>query len=275
LWCGPVLLYIHKEIVTAGFSEGDEPSDKCDHFHVRIRGLLRMVKYKLRTWVQRRDGTRVGDSRASECGSTSLQACKPPRALVLEGSLDHWLHSTRSEEDLLRTWLKANGVTLAYKNIYSLEDINILGGAIGSNRPLFVHISCHGWYKDGHAYIRFAPGSSDKYDLLLNDLKTIRTFKQAFKNLPILFSACELGKHQHEMQLFTTSTRLPCVAAFSREIYDAESMLFELLLYHGVYNNAWKFETSVDKAIESLSNLKVRGGIGKAQALVRVFNPVD
>ena len=237
-----------------------------------------MTKFRVGTWVQRQDGTcgivtghrnrsvlvrHVGDSRASSCGSRSLKICKPPRAFVLEGSLDHWLHSTRSEEDLLRTWLKANNVALAYKNIHLLEDIIVLGESIGSNKPLFVHISCHGWYKEGRAYIRFAPGRNNKHDICLNHPKTIKIFRKVFAGLPLLFSTCTLGKYQDEMNIFARLTKLPYIAAFTRDIYDAESMLFELLLYHGVYNNAWKFETAVENAKESLTKMNVRGGIGK------------
>jgi len=199
----------------------------------------------------------------------------PPRAFVLEGSLDHWLHSTRSEEDLLRTWLKANNVILAYKNVHSLEDIKILGEAIGLNRPLFVHISCHGWHEEGLAYIRFAPGKNDKYDICLNDFKTVKVFRQSFSGLPILFSACTLGKYQYEMEKFVNISRLPCIAAFTRDIDEAEAMLFELLLYHGVYNNGWEFETAVEKARDSLLPLNVRGGMGKGQSLVRIFKPAS
>lgn len=244
-----------------------------------------MPKFDLRDWVQK-DGRRgivtgrkdknvlvrwVGDTKATSYGARSIRACKPPRAFVLEGSLDHWLHSTRSEEDLLRTWLKANKVTLAYKNVHSLEDIKILGEAIGLNKPLFVHISCHGWYEEGKAFIRFAPGKNDKYDIRLNETKTVRVFRHSFAKLPILFSACTLGKYQSEMEAFVNLTGLPCIAAFTRDIYEAEAMLFELLLYHGVYTNGWKFDTAVEKARDILVPLNVRGGMGKGQSLVRIF----
>jgi hypothetical protein len=154
-----------------------------------------------------------------------------------------------------------------------LEGIKILGEAIGPNKPLFVHISCHGWYHEGRAYIRFAPGQDNNHDICLNNSKTIKVFRQAFAGLPLLFSACTLGKYQDEMHKFAKSSGLSCVAAFTRDIYDAESMLFELLLYHGVYSNGWKFETAVEKARDSLMILNVRGGIGKGQGLVRLFKP--
>jgi hypothetical protein len=247
-----------------------------------------MAKFDIGTWVKK-DGKRgivtglrdrstlvrwVGKSKAALCGTRSVIECDPPRALVLEGSLDHWLHSTRSEGDLLRTWLRAIGVRLAYKNIHTLEDIRVIGNAIGKNRPLFVHISCHGYHDDaGRAYIRLAPGTGSKHNLHLNSNKTIRIFREVFQGMPVLFSACNLGKYQKEMKQFLHASRLSYIAAFTTDIYDADAMLFELLLYHNVLNNGWTFETSVEKAKEALARVNVKGDQGKSQSLVRLFKP--
>ncbi len=245
-----------------------------------------MTKFKIGTWVKKKDGRRgivtdlqnrsvlvrwVGKSRAESCGTRSVDRCNPPRALVLEGSLDQWLHSTRSEEDVLRTWLDANNVPLAYKNIHTLGDIRVIGGAIGKNKPLFVHISCHGNHdNEGRAYIQLAPGPGPRR-YYLNSKYTTRVFREAFDGMPLLFSACNLGKYEKEMKQFRRATALPCIAAFTRTIYDAEAMLFELLLYHNVLSNGWTFRKSVEKAKEALVRVDVRGDRGKSQALVRLF----
>ena len=244
------------------------------------------MKFKKNTWVRKdRDIGKVtghkkksclvrwvGSSKAKLCASRGLRPCDPPRALVLEGSLDHELHSIRSEEDLLRTWLRANGTELAYKNVHSLQDIKILAESIGKNKPLFVHISCHGRHDEKEqAYLRFAPKSNKEYDIRLNDPETVEVFRDSFFGLPVLFSACNLGRYQKEIENFAQSTGIPYVAVFTREVYDAEAMIFELLLYHGVYNNLWTFETAVNKAIDSLLLINVRGGKGKGKSLVKIF----
>ncbi len=79
-----------------------------------------MAKFNMGDWVRPRKGRQrglvcghrsrsvlvrwAGTQKAEPWGSRSLVACDPPRALVMEGTLDDSLESTRSEEDLLRTW---------------------------------------------------------------------------------------------------------------------------------------------------------------------------
>jgi hypothetical protein len=87
----------------------------------------------------------------------------------------------------------------------------------------------------------------------------------------LLFSACLLGKHKQAMTAFRTGARLGAVAAFSREVYDSEAMLFELLLYQGVLINGWTFRQAVNKACTALLTLGLRGAPGRAQSFVRVF----
>ncbi len=246
-----------------------------------------MMKFEKGTWVRKNGkigkvtGHKqrsclvrfVGSTKAIPCGSVGLKKCLPPRALVFEGSLDIQLHSTRSEEDLLRTWFNANKIELAYKNVHSLVDIKILSASIGKDNPLFVHISCHGAHQDKKAYIRFAPKGSKKNNIFLNDPKTVKVFHDSFSKLPILFSACDLGRYEGEMNKFIKSTKIPYIAAFTREVYDTEAMIFELLLYHGIYNNLWTFETAIKKAMKSLLSMNVRGGKGKGKSLVKIFKP--
>jgi hypothetical protein len=206
------------------------------------------------------------------CGVRSLKSGNAPAALVLEGSLDSELQSERSGEQLLRAWLGANKVKLRYKNVHMLDDIEIIRRAMGKEKPAFVHISCHGNHaEEKRPYIEFAPKATKKDRILLNDQRTIAVFRKAFEGLPVLFSACLLGKYQAEMQLFRKSARLGPVAAFTREVYDTETMVFELLLYHAVLNEGWNFTTGVQKANAALLNIGIKGGPGKHQTLVRVF----
>jgi hypothetical protein len=212
----------------------------------------------------------VGRDKSTRHGTKSLRASEPPRALVLEGSLDSNLASVRSGEGLLRTWLHANDVQLAYKNVHTLGDIEVLSKAVGSNRPPFVHISCHGDHDSrGRARIHFTPGWGSA--ILLNSPQTHETFRRAFEGMPLLFSACLLGRYQDEMKKFRKSARLGPIAAFTRSVYDSESMLFELLLYHGVLTVGWKFSTAVSRAREALSGLGLKGTRGKGQSFVRLF----
>jgi hypothetical protein len=214
----------------------------------------------------------VGRSKAVAVSTRSLKASSPPRALVLEGSLDDNLESERSEEPLLRTWLEANDVAGAYKNIHLLDDIEILSKGLKKNQPPFVHISCHGDHDgQGRAYIRLAPGQLRADRIFLDAPKTQDTFRRAFEGLPVYFSACMLGKYQSELQKFRAGAKLGPVAGFTRSVDDSETMLFELLLYQGVLFNGWTFTNSIGKACEALSHVEVRGGTGQAQSLVRVF----
>ncbi len=248
-----------------------------------------MAKFTFGSWVQQKGcsergivrgttGKRstlvcwLGRGKATPHGTGSLKQCDPPRALVLEGSLDRKLESDRSEEELLRTWLEAQNVKVAYKNIHALEDIRVLAKAIGNKEPPFVHISCHGDHDDhDRAYILLAPTPNKKNRILLNDPDTQKTFRDAFEGMHVFFSACLLGKFQKEMVAFRKGARLNSVAGFSREIYDSDAMLFELLLYHGVLTKGWNFKTAVTNACASLKPLGLKGGKGHGQSLVRVF----
>jgi hypothetical protein len=190
----------------------------------------------------------------------------------MEGMLDDNLESTRSGEDLFRTWLGAKGVPITYKSILTLADIQVIGRSIGAHLPAFVHISCHGAYDDdGRAYLRFAPGKRKTDRIYLDHDETLKVFRDAFEGLPLLFSACLLGKYQDAMTAFSKTAGLAAVAAFSREVEDSEAMLFELLLYQGVLLNGWTFRNAVDKACSALLALGLRGAPGHGQRFVRVF----
>ena len=73
------------------------------------------------------------------------------------------------------------------------------------------------------------------------------------------------------MTEFRESAELSDVAAFTRVVYDCETILFELLLYHGILENGWNFATAIEKANNALSEILVKGSRGRNQALVRVF----
>ncbi len=239
------------------------------------------------TWVKQRKGndrgivkSKKGQSvsvlwmrkdRAKACSIRSLTSCQPPRALLLEGSLDSKLESTRSEENVLRTWLGSQGVTVAYKNIHAIGDIEIIGRAIGKNTPPFVHISCHGDHnREKGAYITLAPRSSDaKSKIYLNDDPTISVFKDAFQGMPILFSACLLGRYKKDMDDFRKNAHLGKIAAFTRVVYDPECMLFELLIYQGILIQGYPFENAVNNAEKALNEVGIKGVKGKG--FVRVF----
>jgi hypothetical protein len=104
---------------------------------------------------------------------------------------------------MLREWLRAHDVLLAYRQINILEDIDVVGRKIGRNRPIFVHFSCHGdvkkeEYHPHRPFIRIAPG----IDIYLDDEKTIDVVARRFSPLPVLFSACLLGRYQTKMTDF-------------------------------------------------------------------------
>jgi len=244
------------------------------------------TKLDIGTWVRGRKGTERGivkakkgqnahvlwmqNDRAKPCSVRSLKVCPPPRALVLEGSLDSKLESTRSEENVLRTWLGSQNVPLAYKNIHTIEDVHVIGRAIGSNKPLFVHVSCHGDHdpQDG-AYIVFSPLSGKESRIYLSDPETVHVFCDAFEGMPILFSACLLGRYQDDLRKFQDAAKLGKIAAFTRVVYDSECMLFELLIYQGMLVQANPFETAVNNAEKALREVGIKGIPG--QGFVRVF----
>lgn len=247
-------------------------------------GVTIMTKFKRGDWVKR--GRRlgvvrrcvarsamvcwVGHQKAKRCGACSLKFADPPRALVLEGSLDGELHSTRSEEELLRRWLSSINGELAYKNVHALSDLSILADSIGNRYPPFIHISCHGAHDDGKAYVLFAPKDKKKTRIYLNDEKTVEAFS-VFANYSVLFSACLLGRYEDEVHKFRKAAGLKSVAAFTREVQDSETMLFELMLYQGMLVNGWTFKTAVEKAEKAARTLNVKGTSGHKQKFVRLF----
>lgn len=245
-----------------------------------------MPKFAVGTWVSPKSYTYRGVVRGHKAKSTmvcwlgskkarahatnTLKATSPPRALVLEGSLDRDLASLRSEEDLLRTWFQAIRVPVAYKNVHALANIPVLARGLTKNLPPFVHIICHGDHDEqGRAFVVFAPKSLKKDWVFLNDPETQQVFRDAFSGLPILFSACLLGKYQSELEAFKHATMLSDVAGFTRVVFDSEAMIFELLLYQGVLINGWNFATAVSKACDAMATMNVLGSKGKK--FVRVF----
>lgn len=201
-----------------------------------------------------------------------LKRCPRLNALVLEGSLDKQLTSTRSEEGVLRAWLRTHNALLAYKNIHTLRDIDVIGRALGNVMPAFVHVSCHGNIdkKTKRPYIVFAPAPRKADRIFLGDDETIQVFAEYFSGVPILFSACWVGKYQDDISKFCKDGGFKHVAAFTRIVDDSEAILFELLVYHGILENNKPFKKSVDDAIAALKELGIRGSRG--QELARVFS---
>ena len=212
----------------------------------------------------------VGTDRGEAVSPRSLRATSKPWALALEGSLDRDLTSTRSAERVLRTWLGAEGVQLAYKTVHCLEDIRIVGRAIGKNVPPFIYISCHGDHDGRRPYLIFSPTSRKRDRVYLDNDDTAAVFKEVFRGRPILFSACNLGKYEKPIGEFRRKAGLGRVAVYTREISDSEGLLFELMVYHGILNRHWKFETAINRATNSMATLGIRGGVGRGQAFVRV-----
>jgi hypothetical protein len=247
-----------------------------------------MHKFPVGSWVSANSGTRrgvvrghhgqhtlvrwLGHKKARAELTRKLHDSSAPRALVLEGSMDPDLTSLRSEADLLRTWFTASLVPIAYKNIHALTDIPILTSDIRRNPPPFVHISCHGDHDEKkRAYITFAPKRIERNRIYLCDAETQRVFRDAFEGMPVFFSACLLGRYQKDLTEFRRAAGLSGVAGFTRSVDDSDSMIFELLLYQGVLFNHWTFRTAVRRALEAMEILKIHGGKGMAQKLVRVF----
>src|SRR3990172_2513118 len=199
----------------------------------------------------------LGRKKAEPHATRTLKTTYPPRALVLEGSLDSNLASLRSEEDLLRTWLGAIEVPVAYKNVHALADIPVLMRGLDKTLPPFVHISCHGDHDEtGRAFVSFAPRAGKKDRVFLNDPETHKVFHNAFYSLLIFFSACLLGRYQRELTKFKKAAELSDVAGFTREVSDTEAMIFEILLYQGVLINGWNFRTAVSKACDAMATMR-------------------
>ena len=75
----------------------------------------------------------------------------------------------------------------------------------------------------------------------------------------------------HFVSLAETAMLSGQLSLAAMSVYDSESMLFELLLYHGVLTVGWTFATAVSRAREALSDLGLKGTRGKGQCFVRVF----
>jgi len=236
---------------------------------------------KTTTWVRRRargksergfvthvEGQRalvrwLGAGKGEWVGKRSIVEGRPPRILVLEGSLDAELHSTRSERDALSTWCAANYVKLAFKTVHRVEDLEIIARSIGRDAPPFLHISCHGNHDDDkRAHLFFAPQHAHKHRIYLDDDETARAFR-VFEGASLFLSACEVGKYGAQVSRFKRAAKLRHVAAFSREVYDHE------MLYHSSLNLGLTFPKAVERASKAVAVLGVKGNQGKE--LVRVF----
>lgn len=212
----------------------------------------------------------TGRSKGEWVGKRSVGITAAPRVLMLEGSLDPELHSTRSERAALETWCTSNGIELAFKNIHSLEDLVLIAQAIGKERPPFIHLSCHGKI-DGRTelpYLLFAPRERRETKLFLGDDRTIAAFR-SLAGHDLLLSACLVGRYGSEIQEFRKQTGLRRVAAFTREICDHEAILFDLALYQASINLGLTFSAAIERARQAVGTLGVKGHA--AQHLVRVL----
>jgi hypothetical protein len=223
--------------------------------------------------VVRRKGNRysvrfLGSRRAESIGGKGLKTARAPMALLLEGSLDSHLTSSRSESRILDDWLRSHfwESRVAYKNIHRLEDLDIIGRQIAASDYLFVHFNCHGAAGGKRGpYIKLFPG---KKTFLLEDA-SIETFKRHFAGRDILFSACELGRYEASMRQFKERAALGEVAAYSRSVCDYEATIVDLCIYQSILGNACTFRTAVTRALEAVRNLGIVGP-GHLE-LLRVF----
>jgi hypothetical protein len=213
----------------------------------------------------------LGDGKGRWFGKKALRACSPPRPLVLEGSLDARLHSRRSERDALLNWCEAGSVDLAFKSIHRLEDLEQIAEALGRTPPPFIHIICHGDHDNDGPYIRFAPRDLKRNRVYLRSSSCVDAFRRCFAGLSILFSACLIGKYASDIEHFRRAAGLKYVAAFCREIFDDEAILFDLALYHSSIVLGLTFPTAVERAREALDALRIRGLAGRSQKLIKVF----
>ncbi len=208
----------------------------------------------------------VNKSRAEAVAIAKLKKCEPPPALYLEGSWDKDLASTYSAAGLLRTWLDDCDVGLRYKNIHCLKDIEIICEAAKNNPPIFVHIACHGDIDDKKGpYIFLDPLGKRK--IYFNDEETAKTFENVFAGSHVLLSTCKLGAAGKDLECFAKEADLLSITAYPRNVDDSECMLFELMLYQGVYINKKTFKTAVKNACDALGILECRGTPGQGFAL--------
>ena len=247
------------------------------------------MSVKREDWVRRRNGSGLpgyvistqgssalvrwlGTGRGSWIGKRSLRKSFPPRPLVLEGSLDPALHSTRSEREALQNWCDASDIALAFKTVHRIEDFDQIVEALGRDRPPFVHIICHGNHDDDNrAYLLFAPKSKKRNRIYLDAPETRAAFRRCFEGQSVLFSACLVAKYERHIDEFRRSAHMKYVAAFSRTIYDDEAILFDISLYHGMLNAGLTFRAAVERARSALETLGIRGEVGRGQRLVKVF----
>ncbi len=203
-------------------------------------------------------------------GKRALAQAKPPRLLVLEGSLDAELHSTRSERDALGNWAAANEARLAFKTIHTVEDLAIIARALGREEAPFVHVSCHGSHdeKTGRPFLMFAPRHERRHRAYLDDSATIDAFR-LFEGTSLLISACSVGRYGAKVTAFRKRARLKHVAAFSRDVWDYEMLPFNYALYHAALNLGLTFPKAIQRARDVMAVLGVRGPRGAD--LVRVF----
>jgi len=210
--------------------------------------------------------------RGSWIGKRSLRVSSPPRALVLEGSLDTALHSPRSERDALKNWCDAADIALAFKTVHRIEDFDQIVEALGRDQPPFVHIICHGDHDDDdRPYLLFAPKPKKRNRIYLDAPETHTAFRRCFEGQSVLFSACLVAKYDRHIDRFRKSARLRYVAAFSRTVYDDEAILFDISLYHSILIAGLTFRAALERARSALEALGIRGEVGRGQRLVKVF----
>jgi hypothetical protein len=204
-------------------------------------------------------------------GGKALKRSQGPAALFLEGSLDGDLRSERTEQPILREYLRAYDIRLASKDIHSLADLDHLRSQLKRLPSLFVHISCHGSCgEDGSRtpYITLSPAGER---ISLKKQETVETFHRHFAGRHVLISACELGKYGRPMAEFKRNAGLASLAVFSREICDHEAVLFDMCVYHCMIERGWAFKKAIKRSVESLKSMGSPGATGRNQALVRVF----
>lgn len=214
----------------------------------------------------------VKTDRAEAVAIAKLKKCKPPPALYLEGSLRSDLASPYSAAGLLRTWLDDRKIDLRYKNIHCLKDIEIIGEAAKNTPPLFVHIACHGDIDDEkRPFITLDP--LRKKRIYFNAEETVETFKNVFAGSHVLLSACWLGTARKSLECFAKEANLGSITAYTPEVAESECMLFELMLYQGVYFNGKTLKTAVKNACDALKKLECRGVQGQGQRFALTFYP--
>ncbi|MBT3297045.1 MAG: hypothetical protein HN383_17390 [Verrucomicrobia bacterium] len=244
-----------------------------------------MAKFEKGDWVQKgkrrgivcgKNGRQLvvrwlGRDRGERVGAKALKSAPTPWVLGMEGSLDSDLTSTRSAEKVLRTWLGAENVQAAYKTVHCLEDVRIIGRAIGPVPPLLVYISCHGNHDGKRPYLTLGPSTRKSDHVYLDDDETVEVFGEAFPGMHILLSACNLGKYGQPIGQFRRKAGLGKIAVYTRGIYDSESMLFDLMVFHGMLSKHWTFTTAIERAVVAMNAIGVKGGTGRGQKFVKVF----